>query len=313
MRLLTPILPERSSPLGRANPLAKLVAAFVLLLALFASLDARHRRASSSLSSWRCSPSRVSACPPCSGAAGCCSSPPLSVALVNTLLAPEQAGPTLLQLGPMRIGADTALSGLALGVRLLAIALAGLLATVTSDPVDVADALIQQWRVSPRFALGALAALRLLPSFAREWETIGLARRARGVDAGGSPIAALRLLGGRLLALLVGGVRRATRMAAAMESRGLGSRAVPDGCPPAAHAAADWGWIAGAVGLGAGAVGRQRVARHVALPARLTRPRDVSSGRGPGTGRATSARTSRPRSDGDRTGPAAGCSPPRPR
>ncbi len=155
----------------------------------------------------------------------------------------------------MRVGADTALSGLALGVRLLAIALAGLLATVTSDPVDVADALIQQWRVSPRFALGALAALRLLPSFAREWEIIGLARRARGVEAGGSPIAALRLLGGRLLALLVGGVRRATRMAAAMESRGLGSRECRTIARPQRMRVADWGWIVGAVALGAGAVG----------------------------------------------------------
>ena len=60
-------------------------------------------------------------------------------------------------------------------------------ATATSDPTEVADALIQQARVSPRFAIGVLAALRLVPVLARDWRTIGLARRARGVEAGRSP------------------------------------------------------------------------------------------------------------------------------
>ena len=89
-------------------------------------------------------------------------------------------------------------------MRLIAIFLAGMLATATSDPTEVADALIQQARVSPRFAIGVLAALRLVPVLAREWQTIGLARRARGVEAGRSPVAAVRLLAGRLMALLVG-------------------------------------------------------------------------------------------------------------
>ena len=252
MRLLTPILPDRASPLGRANPLAKLVAAFVLLLALFVSLDGVTAGLIlvALLALLPVSGVGVAAL---LGRSRLLLLAALAVAVVNTLLAPEQAGPTLLEIGPMRIGADTALSGLWLGLRLLAIAFAGLLATVTSEPVDVADALIQQWRVSPRFALGALAAVRLLPSFAREWETIGLARRARGLEAG-SPIAALRLLGGRLLALLVGGVRRATRMAAAMESRGLGSRDCRTVARPQRMRSADWGWIAGALALAAGAV-----------------------------------------------------------
>ncbi|MEO8245827.1 MAG: CbiQ family ECF transporter T component [Chloroflexota bacterium] len=253
MRLLMPIIPDPSSLLGRANPLAKLVAAFILLLALFVSLDGVTAGLVLVV---------LLALLPVSGVgvaallrrsrllllAAC------SVAVVNTLLAPEQAGTTLLELGPMRIGTETALSGIALGLRLLAIALAGLLATATSDPLELADALVQQWRVSPRFALGALAALRLLPAFAREWQTIGLARRARGVDAGRSPVAWVRLLGGRLLALLVGGVRRAARMAAAMESRGLGSRDCRTAARPQRMRAADWGWIAGAVVLGAGAI-----------------------------------------------------------
>jgi energy-coupling factor transport system permease protein len=253
MRLLTPILPDRTSVLGRANPLAKLVAAFVLLLALFVSLDG--------VTAGIILVALLATLPVSGVGAGALLGrsrllllAALSVTVANVLLSPEQVGPTVLQLGPIRIGAETALNGLWLGLRLLAIALAGLLATATSDPVDVADALIQEWRVSPRFALGALAALRLLPSFAREWQIIGLARRARGVEAGSSPVAWVRLLGGRLLALLVGGIRRAARMAAAMESRGLGSRDCRTVARPQSMRQADWGWIAGSVALGAGAI-----------------------------------------------------------
>lgn len=253
MRLLTPILPDRTSAMGRANPLAKLVAALILLIVLFVSLDGVTAGVVL-LVLLALLPASGIGVAALLGRSRLLLLAALSVAVVNTLLAPEQTGSSWLALGPMRIGADTALNGLSLGLRLLAIALAGLLATATSDPVDTADALIQQWGVSPRFALGALAALRLLPSFAREWQTIGLARRARGVEAGRSPVAWVRLIGGRLLALLVGAVRGATRMAAAMESRGLGSRDCRTVARPQRMRRADWGWMAGALVLGAGAV-----------------------------------------------------------
>jgi len=39
MRLLVPLVPDARAPLARANPVAKLGAALILLVALFASLD----------------------------------------------------------------------------------------------------------------------------------------------------------------------------------------------------------------------------------------------------------------------------------
>src|SRR5688500_20387854 len=39
MQLLTPLVPDPSAPLARANPVAKLGAALVLLIVLFGSLD----------------------------------------------------------------------------------------------------------------------------------------------------------------------------------------------------------------------------------------------------------------------------------
>ena len=254
MRLLVPLEPRPSAPLARANPLAKLAAAVVLLGVLFASLDGV--TAALILVA-------LVALLPASGLS------PLallrrssllgltaaSIGIANVLFAPVQAGPTILELGPLRIGSQTLLDGAGLSVRLLAIALAGILATATSQPTDIADALMQQLRVSPRFAVGALAAIRLLPALARDWQTAALARRARGVDAGRSPLGAVRLFAGLLLSLLVGSVRRATRLSVAMQARGLGARDCRTAARVQRMRPGDWGWIAGAVVLGAGAAG----------------------------------------------------------
>ncbi len=252
MRLLAPIVPDPAAPLARANPLAKLAAALVAMAALFVSLDGV--TAGIVLLVLVALLPRAGIGPRAFiGRTWLIGLAAVMVALLNTLLAPQQAGPTLLVVGPLRIGGDTALSGLGLGVRLVGIALAGLLATMTTEPIDLADALVQQLRVSPRFAIGTLAAMRLVPLLGREWQTIGMARRARGVAAG-SPFAAIRLLGGRLLTLLVGAVRRGSRMATAMESRGLGARPCRTAARPQRMRLADWGWILGALVVAGGAV-----------------------------------------------------------
>ncbi len=115
------------------------------------------------------------------------------------------------------------LSGATWGVRVLALALPGVLLVASTDPVRLADALTIHWRLSTRFAYGALAALRLVPLLATEWETIRLARRARGMDAGWNPVARVRLFGSTAFALLVGAIRRGTRLATAMDARGFDS------------------------------------------------------------------------------------------
>lgn len=111
----------------------------------------------------------------------------------------------------------------AISVRLMAIALPGLLVFGSTDAVDLTDSLVQQLRVPPRFAYGALAALRLLPLLSAEWDTIHRARRARGIDAGRSPVRKARLFASSLYALLVGAIRRGARLAMAMDSRGFDS------------------------------------------------------------------------------------------
>ncbi len=236
-----PIRPDAAAPLPRANPIAKLIAAVVLMAVLFVSADP------------------LSAALVLTGLAVCV---PLTGVrprdlLARTwplLLAAVSVGVLNVVLGSSGPGADGWSAGIGLGLRLLAIALSGVLALVTTDPTDLADALQQQARLSPRVAIGALAAARLLPILAAEWQILRLARRARGVEAGRSPIAAGRMALGMLLALLVGAVRRATRLATAMESRGFGAEPCRTIARPTRMLAADWGWISAAMLLGFGAV-----------------------------------------------------------
>lgn len=254
MHLLTPIVPNRSAPLGRANPVAKLGAALIILVVLFASLDG----VTSGLVLIG-----LAALLPISGLsittllgrAWLIGLAAISIGLFNVLFAAQQLGPIVVEVGPVRIGAETLLGGIGLALRLIAVALAGLLATATSEPIDIADALVQQVRVSPRFAVGVLAALRLLPLLGQEWQILGMARRARGVEAGRSPVASARLFAGQMLSLLVAAIRRGSRMALAMEARGFGSRPCRSVARPQRMRPTDWGWIGGAVALGAAAIG----------------------------------------------------------
>jgi energy-coupling factor transport system permease protein len=114
-------------------------------------------------------------------------------------------------------------AGAALTLRVLALALPGVLLVASTDPVRMADALTVHWRVSPRFAYGALAALRLVPLLVTEFESARLARRTRGVEAGRNPVAMVRLFAGTAFTLLVSALRRGSRLATAMDARGFDS------------------------------------------------------------------------------------------
>jgi energy-coupling factor transport system permease protein len=196
--------PAAGTRLGRINPVAQLAAIAVVTLVLLTSLDV-------------VTPAVVVAAELCLLPAAGLAAPrvlwrrtwPLllgaaSVGLVNVLLSAD-AG---------------AVTGIGLALRVVGLALPGVLLVATTDPVCLADALTVHWRVPTRFAVGSLAALRLVPLLVGEFESLRLARRARGVDAR-TPLARVRLLGGIVFALLVGAVRRGSRLATAMDARGF--------------------------------------------------------------------------------------------
>jgi len=205
MRALGPLAHDRSAPLARRHPLARLGTALVLMTGLF-------------LTGGLVGPAIALVC--------------IGIAVIASGLSARALAPRCVPvvLGAAGIGAFNGLvagdatAGAAVALRLAAIALAGIVVLATVEPTELADALVQHLHAPPRFAVGALAAMGLLPLFAREWEIRGLARRARGVEADRGTLARLASFPGRTHGLLVAALRRAVALASAMDARGFGSR-----------------------------------------------------------------------------------------
>jgi len=238
MKLIAPLEARRSAPLARAHPLPKLASAFVLMAALFATVDlvtsgivVGALALAFPFTGLPVGPFARRLLPLLSAAVG--------IAAFNTVFAANATGVA---------------GGAAAALRLVGISVAGILAVATIDPTDLADALIQHLRASPRFVLGALAAWRLAPLFGQEWVTLGLARRARGIEAE-SGVGRLTSFPGRTFGLLVGAIRRATRLALAMDTRGFGRRRCRTLARPRPIRAYDLAVLAAAILVAAGATG----------------------------------------------------------
>jgi energy-coupling factor transport system permease protein len=231
---LSLLRPDVDTPAGRLNPVAKLTAIAVVSAPLLLSRDV--------VTSGIVVAAELIALP--------------LLGIGPRLLA--RAWPIAVGLGSLWVAnflATGSVHGL-LGVslRLLALGLPGLLLIVSTDPVDLADALVQKWHAPARIAYGALAAFRLIPLLADELTTLRRARRARGLGAGRTPVAGVRTAFGLFFALLVQAIRRAVRLAAAMDGRGFDSGAARTFARRSVLRRRDLWFIAGAVLLAVVAV-----------------------------------------------------------
>lgn len=252
MRLLEPIA-DPAAPLARRAPVAKLAAAFVLTLPLLATVDPvtpalalLAEFALIPLFGLRIGPLLRRAWPLWASLGG--------IAITQLLFAAERPGRVLVDTGPFLITTGMLLAALGLALRVLAIALPAIMVVASTDPTDLADSLIQHARVPARAAIGALAAFRLVPLLADEWELLTMARRARGVDAGRNPVAHVRLFASTMFALLVGAIRRATRLAIAMDARGFDAGLPRTVARPVRYTAADTAVIVGGLAIAAAAI-----------------------------------------------------------
>lgn len=230
MRSLAALAHDRSAPLARRHPLARLGAALALMTGLF-------------LTHGVAGPAIALVC--------------IGIAVLASGVSARAVAPRCVPvvLAAVGIGTFNGLvagdpgAGVSVGLRLAAIALAGIVALATIEPTELADALVQHLHAPPRFTIGALAAMRLLPLFAQEWEIRGLARRARGIEADRGTFARLTSFPGRTHGLLVAAVRRAVALASAMDARGFGSRPCRTLARPRGFLQADATLLAGAVVL----------------------------------------------------------------
>ncbi|WP_460782865.1 energy-coupling factor transporter transmembrane component T family protein [Microbacterium tumbae] len=141
------------------------------------------------------------------------------IAGVSMLLYAEPGGEIYWSLGFATISEDSVGLAIAVGLRVLALALPTILLFARTDPTELADGLAQVAKLPSRFVLGTLAGARMLGLFLDDWRTMGLARRARGVGDRGT----IRRFFSMAFVLLVFAVRRGTKLAMAMEARGFGS------------------------------------------------------------------------------------------
>ncbi|HEX6872289.1 MAG TPA: energy-coupling factor transporter transmembrane component T [Micromonosporaceae bacterium] len=239
--------------LARRNPVAKVAASLALTLALLATLDPVApaiaivvELAVVPLFGVRYRELLRRAAPLLLSAAG--------IVISLMIFAAERSGTVLFTIGPLTVTTGVLYSALGLCLRLFAVTLPTLIVLATTDPTDLADALVQNAKAPARFAIGALAAFRLLPLLGSQWHMLRLARRARGVDAGGNPVAALRIFASTTFALLVGAIRRGTRLATAMDARGFDSGVPRTLARRQQFGPADWALIAGGAAIGTAAI-----------------------------------------------------------
>ena len=234
---------QLDSPLGRTSPIVKLAVAVGWLIGLALTLawapplvlTVAAIAAGVSLGSVRVEALVKSIAPLWVAALG--------IGLFNALYSTSNGDPsaaTWVAVGPFRITVLAAANGFALALRVIAIASVGAVFTLTTDPTRLADSLVRQAHVSPRFAYGALAAYQAIPRFAEDLSTLRQARRIRGLRGSWHP----RLL----VALLVLAIRHGDRMALAMDARAFGAG------PMTHYRDLRWSWLDATVGLGALAV-----------------------------------------------------------
>jgi energy-coupling factor transport system permease protein len=241
--MLTPIdlsEAQESSLLGRTSPLVKLGLAIAWLVGLALTPEPGPPILLAALAI--AAGLTVGRVPPRSLARGLA---PLlvaaaSIALANLLWSSantDAAATELAHPGPFRITWEAAAAAVALAARVLAIVSVGAVFAQTTDPTRLVDALVQQGRLSARFAYGALAAYQAVPRLGEDLVTLRHARRIRGLR-GWHP----RLLVG----LLIRALRHADQLALAMDARAFGSG------PRSTFRPIRWGWpdiVVGVAGM----------------------------------------------------------------
>lgn len=103
-------------------------------------------------------------------------------------------------------------------LRVLAVALPVVVLSADVDPTDLGDGLSQVLRLPERFVIGTVAAFRMLTLLRDDLDAMRRSRRARGIADSGRVRYWLSLAFG----LLVMSLRRAGKLATAMEARGFG-------------------------------------------------------------------------------------------
>lgn len=163
---------------------------------------------------------------------------------------------TLLSAGSLRLTSAGVSTGAFFAARIVLLVVGTSLLTLTTAPIDLADALESIMRPlellkfpAHDVAMMLTIALRFIPTTATEAEAVVLAQMARGARFGeGGPVKRARAYVPVLIPLFVALFRRADRLATAMEARCYRGGAGRTRMKETAMSASDWSVVA--IGLG---------------------------------------------------------------
>jgi energy-coupling factor transport system permease protein len=123
----------------------------------------------------------------------------------------------LWQFAWFRVTEEGVRNGLTIAFRMMGFVTYGLLFTSTTNPTLLIMSLIHQYRLSPKWAYGLLAGIRFIPLFESELKQMRAAHKIRGFHSQGK----LKSFARYTLPLLTQGIRKAERVAIAIEARGF--------------------------------------------------------------------------------------------
>jgi energy-coupling factor transport system permease protein len=136
-----------------------------------------------------------------------------------------QGTTTWVKYGLIHITEESYFRGLHLGFRALNMAATGLLFGLTTRPVHLFYSLMQQWRLRPKYAYSFLAAMRLLPLMLEEFQILRHALQVRGTRKSYGIKGFYMAIQRYAIPLLAQSIRRAQRIAIAMEAKRFSSSA----------------------------------------------------------------------------------------
>ncbi|MDQ0269341.1 energy-coupling factor transporter transmembrane component T family protein [Cytobacillus purgationiresistens] len=144
---------------------------------------------------------------------------------INVVFPSERGETILFTIGSMPVALENIKTGISLGLRSLIFASWSLLFVLTTEPTKFMLSLIQHCRLPPRLGYGMMAAYRFLPLFQEELNQVRAAHRIRGLGEPKGFTDRVYEIKRYLIPLLASAIRKAERIAIAMESKGFdGSR-----------------------------------------------------------------------------------------
>ena len=129
----------------------------------------------------------------------------------------------LWQGGTFRVSIEGIQVGISLAMRMMAIVFFSMIFVTTTDPTDLVLSLIQNVRFPFRLGYGILVAYRFLPLWRTELEVIRAAHRIRGVGERTTLSGRWEQLRRYAVPLLANAIRKAERVAIAMDSKAFGA------------------------------------------------------------------------------------------